>query len=71
MKTRIRHGYSAKESNPTKTHQGAPPPEEIRQRAQKIFMARGSAPGNELDDWLHAEQQLKKERAGTTTNTPQ
>ena len=49
---------------------GVPPTiEEIRHRAHEIFMARGGAPGNELDDWLRAEQELKRERAGTNTDT--
>ncbi len=39
----------------------APTPEQIRRRAQKIFEARGSAPGHELDDWLQAEIELKSE----------
>jgi hypothetical protein len=65
MKTRMQSN-SASENNPTKTAQGADPTvEEIRQRAQEIFEARGGAPGNELFDWLRAEQQLRKERAGT------
>ena len=32
-------------------------------------MARGGTPGNELADWLRAEQELKQKRAGTTNNT--
>ncbi len=43
--------------------------EEIRHRAHEIFMARGGTPGNELDDWLRAEQELKLQRAGTNSNT--
>ncbi len=39
--------------------------EEIRHRAHEIFMARGGTPGNELDDWFRAEQELKQQRAGT------
>ena len=65
MKARIQQGNSARESKPRKTTRGvAPTVEEIRQRAQEIFLARGGGPGNELDDWLSAEEQLKKERAG-------
>ena len=37
--------------------------EQIRERAHQIFLARGGTPGNELDDWLLAEQELKRERA--------
>ena len=39
--------------------------EEIRQRAQEIFMVRGGAPGRELDDWLQAEQELKQQSVGS------
>jgi hypothetical protein len=34
--------------------------EEIRQRAYEIYLARGAAPGFELDDWLQAERELRK-----------
>ena len=40
-----------------------PTPEEIRQRAHEIYLARGGTPGNELEDWLRAEQELKAEHA--------
>ncbi len=40
-----------------------PTQEEIRQRAHEIYLARGGTPGNELEDWLRAEEQLKQERA--------
>ena len=66
MKTRTRQNNSVRENDPTKPSQGAEPSvEEIRQRAQEIFDARGGAPGNELFDWLRAEQQLRNERAET------
>ncbi len=44
-----------------------PTVEEIRQRAQEIFLARGGTPGKELDDWLRAEQELKQERASASS----
>jgi hypothetical protein len=69
MKTRIRQNDSARENNPTRTAPGvAPTIDEIRQRAREIFMARGGTPGNELDDWLRAEQQLKQESATSNTD---
>jgi len=67
MKTR-KQSKTAKET--TQMTPGVPPTiEEIRQRAHEIFTARGATLGNELDDWLRAEQELKQERAGTNTNT--
>jgi hypothetical protein len=33
--------------------------ERIRRRASEIHQARGGAPGQELDDWLQAEREVK------------
>jgi hypothetical protein len=33
-------------------------PDEIAQRAYELYMARGGAHGNDLDDWLIAESEL-------------
>ncbi len=33
--------------------------EEVRQRAYEVYLARGAAPGFELDDWLQAERELR------------
>lgn len=40
-----------------------PTPEEIGRRAHEIFLLRGGAPGRELEDWLLAEHELKRERS--------
>ena len=48
-----------------------PTPEEIRQRAHEIYLARGGTPGNDLEDWLRAEGQLKQERAAVKIETTQ
>jgi hypothetical protein len=70
MKRRIRQVNSAKEK--ATTARAVPPMvEQIRQRAQEIFLARGGTPGKELDDWLRAEQELKQERAGANLDTTQ
>jgi hypothetical protein len=37
--------------------------DEIRQRAYAIYLARAGGPGDELDDWLKAEAELKASRA--------
>jgi hypothetical protein len=34
--------------------------DQIAQRAHEIFIARGSAHGRDLDDWLQAEQELQR-----------
>ena len=36
-----------------------PSPDKIAKRAHEMFLARGGAPGFELDDWLQAERELK------------
>jgi hypothetical protein len=39
-----------------------PTEEEVRRRAYEIFIGRGGQDGQELDDWVRAEQELKQER---------
>jgi hypothetical protein len=36
-----------------------PTPEQIRARAYEIYLARNGGSGDELQDWLDAEQQLR------------
>jgi hypothetical protein len=38
------------------------PPEEIAERAYELFMARGGAHGQDIDDWLLAESELVRAR---------
>jgi hypothetical protein len=35
--------------------------DEIRGRAYEIYLARGSQPGRELEDWLQAEREITAE----------
>ena len=37
-----------------------PTAEQIRQRAYEIYLSRGSGNGNELSDWLQAQQELSE-----------
>ncbi len=65
MNTRPRHSKFKKAIVAAKPDCPQPPtPEEIGQRAHKIFLARGGTHGRDMEDWLLAEQQLKRERAG-------
>ena len=34
--------------------------DQIARRAYEIYLQRGPGPGRDLDDWLQAEQELKK-----------
>jgi hypothetical protein len=38
-----------------------PTEDQIHKRACEIAQARGGAPGQELDDWLQAEREIKAE----------
>lgn len=42
--------------------QPEPSDEEIRQRAYEIYLAKGGAPGNEVEDWLQAEHELRSKQ---------
>jgi hypothetical protein len=60
MRTSKRKASDRYQSAPTiHTPQFPPTPEQIRQRAHEIYLARGGAAGRELDDWLQAERELK------------
>ena len=43
-----------------------PTHEEIELRAYQIYIERGGAPGNELEDWLQAEFELIEEYGKTS-----
>jgi hypothetical protein len=43
-------------------------PDAIARRAYELFLARGSEPGHEMDDWLQAESELKAEGADDEDN---
>jgi hypothetical protein len=47
------------------TNEGAPTPDEIAVEAYRIYMARGSADGQDLEDWLEAERRLSQHRQQT------
>ena len=38
---------------------------QIRLRAQELYEARGREDGHALDDWLRAEEEITKKKAGT------
>jgi hypothetical protein len=54
-KTRKTSSPTVKKSS---TVNGHPTREEIALRAYEIFLERGGAPGNELEDWTRAEREL-------------
>jgi hypothetical protein len=52
-----RNGSSPKVSK-SRTAKKSPAREEIALRAYQIYLERGGAPGNPLDDWTRAEREL-------------
>ncbi len=48
---------SSVESEP-QTAEGHPTREEIELRAHQIYVERGGAPGQDVEDWLQAEREL-------------
>jgi hypothetical protein len=42
---------------------GEPTTEQIRNRAYEIYVSRGDAPGDELQDWLLAERELASKQS--------
>jgi hypothetical protein len=46
--------------------------EEIRVRAYELYLARGGAPGSEMDDWCEAEREVLSRRTrGASRSRPQ
>ena len=52
----------SEETRGERGRQGEIPAEEIAQRAYEIYMARGGTEGQDIDDWLRAERELREER---------
>jgi hypothetical protein len=53
----------AKPQTTTTTKAGAPTYEQIAQRAREIWTKKGCLPGQDEQNWLEAERQLKAEMA--------
>jgi hypothetical protein len=50
------HKHQKQQSPPSET---MPDPKKIEHRAYELFVERGSTPGWDLQDWLHAEEEFK------------
>lgn len=44
-----------------------PSEEQIRLRAHQIWLQRGEDPGSDLQDWLQAEEEIRREMANQAT----
>jgi len=61
MKTSKKNHSEHYQSAPAIQTAASPPaPEQIRQRAHEIYLARGGEEGRALNDWLMAEKEVKK-----------
>lgn len=47
-----------RKSNKPAESEPVPQEDRIRQRAYELYLERGGADGNELDDWLRAEDEI-------------
>ena len=47
--------------------QAEPTDARIQQRAYELYLARGGAPGGELDDWLAAEREVRAMEIGASS----
>lgn len=64
MERPARKRQATKEASPAQAPQSRTQPleEAIRVRAYQIYIERGRVPGNDLDDWLRAEREIKSNR---------
>jgi hypothetical protein len=59
-------GSTATSNQATRALQPEPTTEQIAQRAYEIYQARGGTEGQDIEDWLEAERQLRRgPQAGT------
>ena len=61
---RIRRGTAAAAGQDTESIEIAP--SDIAQRAYELFLARGRTHGNDIEDWLAAENELTQARVSDT-----
>ena len=47
------------------SHSGNPDPERISMRAYELYLARGGADGQAVEDWLTAERELAESRSSS------
>ena len=58
----IKRGSSSPQVRKQQISKNQPTHEEIALRAYHIYLKRGGAPGNALEDWTRAERELREER---------
>jgi Protein of unknown function (DUF2934) len=55
----MKDGNKEHQPSTSETHSN---PDEVARRAYELYEARGREPGHELEDWLHAEEEVNKHR---------
>jgi len=53
-------GFTAPSTESTGAPQERPTTEQIAQRAYEIYQARGGTEGQDIEDWLQAERELRR-----------
>jgi hypothetical protein len=64
-----RNGSSPKVPK-SRTTLKSPGPEDVALRAYQIYLERGGAPGNPLDDWTRAERELLAQNGSSRRKSP-
>ena len=50
------------EAEPVESTVGAPDPDRVAQRAYELYLSRGGAEGQDMEDWFVAERELVRSR---------
>ena len=67
INTNTKHGTKTATEMPSESD--PPTMEQIQRRAHEIYIANGSVPNRELDDWLQAERELKQAKTSTGSSS--
>lgn len=58
-------GLTTPSPEPTGAPQSGPTTEQIAQRAYEIYQSRGGTEGQDIEDWLQAERELRRGPQGS------
>jgi hypothetical protein len=58
-------GLTTPSTEPTSAPQSGPTTEQIAQRAYEIYQSRGGTEGQDIEDWLQAERELRRGLQGS------
>jgi Protein of unknown function (DUF2934) len=70
MNARKQTQKSPRPAAPTPMPDGDALRRQVAERAYSLYVARGRAPGHELEDWLEAERLVREELAASVRRSP-